>query len=229
MSSSETPQKTIALIHSSALPFPLGTISVQVAEYSRRVCFHGSSSEYVLKIIDIAIFNIPVTSAVDGRKTPSDDATGPDPCTQKDTSHLTEWHEEASKHVGLIFLFPFHIWSYCNPIKDAITALPQTTFARKPVIMMGFGKQVKNCGKTWRKSSYSMMREFLEGTGMKVIDIGWGNPEFAVHAGDYEECWQKGRAVISGQQSEEWESPAWNRCEEGMKKMIEILKSQRKT
>lgn len=229
MSSSETPEKSIALIHNSALPFPLGTISVQVAEYARRVCFHRSSSDYVIKIIDIATFDIPVISAVDGRETPSDDATGPDPCTQEATKSLKEWEEEAPKNAGLIFLFPFHIWSYCNPIKDTISVLPPPTFARKPAIMMGFGKQVKLCGKMWRKPSYGMMREFLEGRGMKVIEVRWGNPEFAVHAGDYEEYWQKGRAVISGQQSEEWESPAWNRCEEGMEKMLEMLESQRKT
>jgi len=74
-----------------------------------------------------------------------------------------------------------------------------------------------------------MMRDLLEERGMKVVEVEWGDPEFAVHGGDYDAFWKKGQSVISGQQSEEWESPALNRCVEGMKKMLEILENQRKT
>jgi hypothetical protein len=97
---------------------------------------------------------------------------------------------------------------------------------------MGFGKQVETCpetrGRTWRKTSYGMMREFLEQKGMQVMKLSWRDPEFAVYGSEYEEYWARGRPGIGGQQAEEWESPAWNRCEEGIGKMIEVLQGSRK-
>jgi len=71
---------------------------------------------------------------------------------------------------------------------------------------MGFGKQVETCpetrGRTWRKNTYGMMGEFLEGKGLKVMKLRFADPEFAVHGGEYETYWAKERPRIWGQQAE---------------------------
>jgi hypothetical protein len=103
MASSEVrlPEQTIALVHNSALPNPLSTISIYVAEKARSTYFHRptSASNYLVKVIDIATFDIPFTSATGGRETQSEFASGPDPLMQTASKSLVEWQEEAAKHV----------------------------------------------------------------------------------------------------------------------------------
>lgn len=229
----EYPQKKIALVHNSALPNPLDSISTHVAEHACRVYFHraASASHYVVDIIDIAIYDIPVTSSSNNREIPGDRnlAIVSDVLAQSATKSLQQWKEDTSSYAGFIFLFPFHIWSYCNPLKIAMSHL---SLARKPAFIMGFGKEVPYCledvGRTWRKPSYGMMKEFLESSGMKVMELR-RNPEFAVHGGDYDAFWSKGRPGIWGQQSEEWESSAYDQCEEGIGKMIAFLEGKKKS
>jgi hypothetical protein len=245
-----TPRKSIALIHNSALPSPLGVLSTRIAE-DCRVCY-CSRREITIHVLDVADFNIP-SFDTNGQTIPMPAVENEPPQSKRP---LLDWQAEISKHNGFIFLFPFHIWSHCIPLKAALSSeiFPPSlhVLANKPALLAGFGKEdiwhpVSGLDGGWTQRSFSrksfpMMREWAEGRKMNVMaprvfqrrrEVGderdgeeeliefW--PEFSCFR-DYWEAWEReGRVIIGGQQSESWESSGWNRCQEGMKAMVEML------
>ncbi len=236
MTSTSIPTKTIALIHNTNLERPLNVLSTAIAEDAKRTYFAPNiPSEYQIEIIDLADYNLPPTIT---------DVNSP-PKSSNETSKLktsTEWQVEMTKHSGLILLFPYHTWSRCTPLKDALSILPPHLI-HKPALMLGFGKEElrhpKGCINPWQRRAFGMMEEFLLERGVKLVDMnkqlpgalltaGW--PEFMIYA-DYWDDWITGgpNGFISGQQAEIWESSAWNRCQKGVVLMVEeIAKKSRK-
>lgn len=233
MASTSSSTETIALIHNTNLERPLNVLSTTIAEYAKQNYFTPKlSSNYQIEIIDIADYNLPPTST-DADSSPKKSTATPAHKT------LIEWQAEISKHSGLILLFPYYTWSHCTPLKDSLSILP-SHLIHKPALMLGFGKeeQYHHNGdkRTWQKKSFAMMKEFLLERGVKLVDMekeipgGWPTawwPEFMVYA-DYWEDWTTGgwNGFIGGQQAEAWESSAWNRCQRGVKMMIEEIEKK---
>ncbi|KAL5322822.1 hypothetical protein ACEPPN_010801 [Leptodophora sp. 'Broadleaf-Isolate-01'] len=235
MASMESPTNTIALIHNSALPRPLDVLSTAIAEYSKRTYFNSRiPSNYEVHIIDLAAYNIPSTDSTSESQTIDTDATSK-PKTP------AEWQIDTSKHSGFLLLFPYHTWSHCNSLKNALSILPPHII-HKPTLLLGFGKEEpyhpNEYERTWKKKSFSMMRDFLLQKGVKLVDMekngpsGWpigGWPEFMVYA-DYWEDWITGgyNAFIGGQQAEAWEQRGENRCQRGINMLIAEIEKNRK-
>ncbi|KAG4435175.1 hypothetical protein IFR05_009344 [Cadophora sp. M221] len=238
MASIESPTKTIALVHNSALPRPLNVLSTAIAEHSKRTYFNSRiPSNYEIHIIDIAAYNIPSTDPTSESQTIDSDATAK-PKT------LAEWQADISKHSGILLLFPYHTWSHCKSLKNALSILPPHLI-HKPALLLGFGKEELRYSKdyedyerTWKKKTFSMMRDFLIEKGVKLVDMekdgpgGWpmgGWPEFTVYA-DYWEDWITGgyNGVIGGQQVEAWEPRGGNRCQRGIKMVIAEIERSKK-
>ncbi|KAL2064406.1 hypothetical protein VTL71DRAFT_4900 [Oculimacula yallundae] len=234
MASLESPPRTIALIHNSELPPPLNVLSTAIAEFSKECYFdRRASPNYAIHIIDLATYSIPPTdSLANSRTNETDIATN--------LKSSTEWEAEISKHCAFILLFPYHTWSHCTPLKNALSILPPHLI-HKPALLMGFGKEEPYCAhdyeRTWKKTSFDMMRDFLLDNGVKLVGMeqdgpnGWpvrGWPEFRVYA-DYWENWIKGNreAFIGGQQAEAWERKGDDRCQRGIAMLISAIEKNR--
>ncbi|RDW73371.1 hypothetical protein BP6252_07278 [Coleophoma cylindrospora] len=224
MASSLTSPKTIAIIMDTNVPHPMGPISLGIVEIARDTYLRPNvPGEYGIVVLDLEDHNLPQIDVVSGNIASSEQAD----------QALTQWQKEISKHSGFVFLFPFYPWSYCNPIKNSICILPPEIWKRKPVMVMGYGKideqwdPVKNELRTMKKKSLSMMKGFMESKEMRMAKTD-PMPEFPVYQ-DYWECWEKGGLNFhGGQQTELWESTAWNRCQEGVMWMVEDIERSAK-
>ncbi|KAH8805325.1 hypothetical protein F5884DRAFT_798997, partial [Xylogone sp. PMI_703] len=227
MASAGVEHVTIALIHNTALPHPLGVLSNEISAYSQQTYFTPNIPDnFRIQIIDLAEFNLSIEAPESALLAPY---TPPEA-----RKSLEDWVDEISKYPGLIFLFPYHTWSCCNPLKAAVSLLPQHVLTRKPVILMGFGREEapsrpEEYGRTWKKKSLQMMKEFMEEKKMNVLDSAEKMPEFMIYD-DYWPDWVTGgyNGFISGQQAEHWEFPAWNRCVAQITKMVKDIQSKKK-
>ena len=229
---SDMSQSTIALIHYSCLPSPLGTLSKAISTNIQQEYF-GSRlpSNYNIEVVDIADFDLPT---LDGASKPElQTGVQSEGNSHQPKKSATDWAAEISKHSGFIILFPYHTWSHCTPVKSAMSLLSPHLLTRKPVILMGFGKEEpyhpNEFNRTWKRKAFGMMREFMEEKKMLVLESQRGFPEFTVYA-DYWDDWITGgyNGFIGGQQAEAWEVPGMNRCQEGMRDMLLLLEKNRR-
>lgn len=212
MASIERESRTIALIHNTALPHPLGVLSTQISSYAERVHFRPFLPDNLrVEIIDIAEFDLL------GRDPKATDLD-PSPTPSEAKKSVQDWIEEISRHSGFIFLFPYHTWAHCTPLKAAIALLPQHVLTKRPAILTGFGKEeepptVEQQGRTWKRKSFGMMRVFLEDKKMNVVEIPGRQPEYTIYA-DYWPDWVTGgyNGFIGGQQQELWENTVRKPC-----------------
>lgn len=243
MAQSQVLTKSIALIHSSSLPGHLGILSTIIAS-DCQTCY-CLKPNLTIRALDLADYYLP---SISSSSTLTLTFT-----TTISLKPLSEWQDEITQCTGIILLFPYHIWSYCNIIKLALsdTIFPPTTHPRaitsKPVLLVGFGKEdlwrANKPGtdegytqRIWSRKSFAMMREWGIERGMKPIPpqvFGSGEtaeeawPEFNCYD-DYWRTWEKtGEVVIGGQQSERWEGAGWDRCMTGMGKMLEMLEGSK--
>lgn len=239
--------KSLALIHNTALPHPLGVLSIAILEFVEDTCTRTCiPSNYNITILDLADYDFtpPISSYV------SRDGFISTAINKLKTQ--AEWEEEISRHDGFLVLFPYHTWSFCNPVKAAFSSpiVQADTVVRKPILLLGFGQQEPYCEKdyerTWKRKSFPMMKDFFVAQGMKVVscDVGswvWENeakegkwevaegwPEYEIYA-DYWEHWIMGgyNAFLGGQQIEAWERRGWDRGQEGVRKVVDVLEGRK--
>ncbi|KAE8454149.1 hypothetical protein EG329_005073 [Mollisiaceae sp. DMI_Dod_QoI] len=249
MASPESSPKSLAFIHNTCLPHPLGVLSTAIASFIEGTCIRPHIPfNYNITVLDLAHYVFPSPSSP---ATSRDDSSCSTPIPQPNLKSQAESEEEISQHDGLIVLFPYHTWSHCSSFKTTLSPpfLSTNSLSRKPILLLGFGKQEPFCAtdynRTWKRKSFPMMKEFCEQRGMKVIDVevpewvadeegqearmkmGYGFPEFQIFE-DYWEDWVKGgpNAWLGGQQVEKFEGRGWNRCVVGVGKLVGVLEGR---
>lgn len=185
-------------------------------------------SNYQIKIVDLADFDLATSEGENQTISPY----GPEPEVPRKSA--AQWQDEISQHSGIILLFPYHVWSYTNPLKYALSLLPSHTLTKKPTLLLGFGKEEPfhppGYVRTWQRKSFGMMKEFVEEKMMKsMLTDPEMMPEFEFYA-NYWDDWYTGgwNGCIGGQQSEAWENRAWNRCQKGIKLMVEEIEKRKR-
>ncbi|KUJ19521.1 uncharacterized protein LY89DRAFT_683341, partial [Mollisia scopiformis] len=238
MASPETPPKSLAFVHNTDLPHPLGVLSTAISAWIERVCIRPNIlTNYNLVPFDLADYDLEPLN-------PSNELHGKihDTSTSTPKKSLACWQEEITKHSAFILLFPYHTWSHCTPLKNALSPPLYPHPLRKPILLIGFGREEPSNTRTWKRKSFPMMKDFFREQGLKVIDVeieqwiegkmqlGVVDPEFTIYA-DYWEDWITGgtNAWLGGQQVEAFESRGWNRCQEGVMKMVDVLEGRAKT
>jgi hypothetical protein len=244
MASPESSLKSLAFIHNSALPHPLGVLSTAISEWIKKVCIQPNVPlDYDVTVIDLADYDLQSPESSDRSHNLIATQTV---STSRPTSNLKSqatWEEEINKHCGLILLFPYHIWSHCNPLKNALSPplLQPGHVARKPILLLGFGKEEVDCNRRMKRKSFNMLKGFCEQRGMKVIgveveqwakedqQIGLEFPQFVIYA-DYWEAWIAGgpNGCLGGQQNEAFENLGWNRAQTGVMTMVDMLAGRAK-
>ncbi|KAL5322944.1 hypothetical protein ACEPPN_007469 [Leptodophora sp. 'Broadleaf-Isolate-01'] len=150
MALADSPRRTIAPIHNTALPCPLNVLNTAIAEYSKRTYFTPNiPANYRIEILDLADYNLP-SQAPDSDSSPKETNANPNAKTP------AEWEAEIAGHSGLILLFPYHTWSHCTPLKSALSTL-SPHLIHTPTLLLGFGKEdayhaeLNRFNRTWKR------------------------------------------------------------------------------
>jgi hypothetical protein len=128
MASSIDP-KTVAIIYNGGLPAPLGGLGAYVASEVARFI-----SQLNPVLVDVKSLSLPKSP-----KAPQDLET-------ESSQDGIEYDHEAfrdlmSQHVGYFFVFPGHVWSHTQSLKQLVSQLPRHVYANKPTAVITYTRE----------------------------------------------------------------------------------------
>jgi hypothetical protein len=217
MTSTQPNPKSVAIIHNTALPQPLGDVSRLIPGFVGP--WMRLPANFATNTIDIATYNLPTETSSDI----SD-------LSAEERQRISTWQSQISAHDAFVFIIPKNVWAHTKPLKSALSCIPNHSIRHKPALVVSFGKEDDRPVESRRenpdhvpRSAVPMMREFLEGKGFQLIPTRRPDgPEFIYWA----DVWETSPTFPGGNLIEAWEIPAWNPCADAGRKLTEMLQDQ---